>query len=245
MMDADARVALITGGATGIGAAITSRFAAEGMRVAVCDIDRRNGEALIKRLGKDAVFHELDVTNEEQVALTVDKIAAEKDRIDVLVNNAGITKDTLLVRMSKDDWERVLKVNLTGTFLMTKAAARYMMKQRYGKIVNIASVIGIVGNFGQANYSASKAGIIALTKSTAKELAGRNINVNAIAPGFIKTRMTDVIPEELKQNYLKLIPLDRFGEPEDVAELAAFLVSDRAAYITGQTICVDGGMVMH
>lgn len=244
MMDADARVALITGGAAGIGAAIACRFAAAGMRVAVCDVDRKSGEALVERLGADAGFHELDVTDEEQVARTVDRIAAEKGRIDVLVNNAGITKDTVLIRMNKDDWERVLKVNLTGTFLMTKAAARHMMKQRYGKVVNIASVIGIVGNFGQANYSASKAGIIAFTKSCAKELAGRNINVNAIAPGFIKTRMTDVIPEELKQNYLKLIPLDRFGEPEDVAELAAFLVSDQAAYITGQTICVDGGMVM-
>jgi 3-oxoacyl-[acyl-carrier protein] reductase len=146
--------------------------------------------------------------------------------------------------MNVDDWERVIRVNLTGAFLMTRAVAKHMIKQRYGRIINMASVIGLIGNFGQANYAASKAGIIALTKSCAKEFARRNILVNAIAPGFIKTRMTEVIPEEIKESYLKMIPVGRFGEPKDVADLAVFLSSEQASYLTGQTICVDGGMVM-
>jgi 3-oxoacyl-[acyl-carrier protein] reductase len=244
MMVADAKIAVVTGGATGIGAAIARRFAREGMRVAVCDVDKKNGEELVTQIGGSARFYELDITDELQVTRTVETIIEDWSRIDVLVNNAGITNDKLLIRMSKEDWDRVLEVNLTGTFLVTKATAKYMMKQRFGRIINISSVIGILGNFGQTNYAASKAGIIALTKSCAKELASRNINVNAIAPGFIKTRMTDVIPDEIRQNYLKLIPLNRFGEPQDVAELVLFLSSEQASYITGQTICVDGGMVM-
>ncbi|UCF71399.1 MAG: 3-oxoacyl-[acyl-carrier-protein] reductase [candidate division WOR-3 bacterium] len=244
MMAAEVKIALVTGGATGIGAAIVRCFAEQSMKVAVCDIDRKHGEELAAERNTAVRFYELDIANEAQVVGTVDKIVEDLGRIDVLVNNAGITADKLLIRMDSGDWNRVLDVNLTGTFLMTRAVARYMMKQRYGRIVNISSVIGILGNFGQANYAASKAGIIAFTKSCAKELASRNINVNAIAPGFIKTRMTDAIPEEIRQNYLKLIPLNRFGEPKDVADLVAFLVSDEAGYITGQTICVDGGMVM-
>jgi len=244
MMAAEVKIALITGGATGIGAAIARRFAQDGMRVAVCDVDKKSGDESVARIGDNARFYELDITDELQVTRTVEKIIEDWGKIDVLVNNAGITNDKLLIRMNKEDWDRVLEVNLTGTFLVTKAATKYMMKQRYGRIVNISSVIGIVGNFGQANYAASKAGIIAFTKSCAKELASRNINVNAIAPGFVKTRMTDGIPDEIKQNYLKLIPLNRFGEPQDVAELALFLSSEQASYITGQTICVDGGMVM-
>ncbi len=243
-MAAEVKIALVTGGATGIGAAIVRCFAERSMKVAVCDVDRKHGEELAAERKTAVRFYELDIANEAQVVSTVDKIIKDLGRIDILVNNAGVTADKLLVRMDSEDWNRVLNVNLTGTFLMTKAVARYMMKQRYGRIVNISSVIGILGNFGQANYAASKAGIIAFTKSCAKELASRNINVNAIAPGFIKTRMTDVIPEEIRQNYLKLIPLSRFGEPKDVADLIAFLVSDEAGYITGQTICVDGGMVM-
>jgi 3-oxoacyl-[acyl-carrier protein] reductase len=225
MMVADAKIAVVTGGATGIGAAIARRFAREGMRVAVCDVDKKNGEELVTQIGGSARFYELDITDELQVTRTVETIIEDWSRIDVLVNNAGITNDKLLIRMSKEDWDRVLEVNLTGTFLVTKATAKYMMKQRFGRIINISSVIGILGNFGQTNYAASKAGIIALTKSCAKELASRNINVNAIAPGFIKTRMTDVIPDEIRQNYLKLIPLNRFGEPQDVAELVLFLSS--------------------
>jgi 3-oxoacyl-[acyl-carrier protein] reductase len=238
------RLALVTGGATGIGAAIVRKFVQEGIQVAVCDVDTDNGQNLATELGTAARFYRVDIADESEVNVIVDKIIKEFGRIDVLVNNAGVTKDTLLIRMTKEDWERVLQVNLTGTFLVTKAVAKYMIKQRYGRIVNIASVIGIIGNFGQTNYAASKAGIIAFTKSCAKELARRNIMVNAIAPGFIKTRMTEVIPDEIKESYLKLIPLGRFGEPEDVANVVMFLSSDGASYLTGQTICVDGGLVM-
>jgi len=243
-MAADVRAGLITGGATGIGAAIARRFAQTGAQVAICDIDSVNGEKLAAEIGDNARFYKLDIADEAQVNQTVGMIFEDYSRIDFLINNAGVTNDKLLIRMSKDDWDRVLQVNLTGTFLMTKAVAKFMMKQRYGRIVNIASVIGITGNFGQTNYAASKAGIIAFTKSCAKEFASRNINVNAVAPGFIKTRMTDAIPEEIRQTYLKLIPVGRFGEPENVADLVYFLTSDQASYITGQTICLDGGMVM-
>ena len=243
-MAADVRAGLITGGATGIGAAIARRFAQTGARVAICDIDAVDGEKLAAEIGGAARFYILDIADEAQVNQTVGRIFEDYSRIDFLINNAGVTNDKLLIRMNKDDWDRVLQVNLTGTFLMTKAVAKFMMKQRYGRIVNIASVIGIIGNFGQTNYAASKAGIIAFTKSCAKEFASRNINVNAVAPGFIKTRMTDAIPEEIRQTYLKLIPVGRFGEPENVADLVYFLTSDQASYITGQTICLDGGMVM-
>ncbi|MBE0431851.1 3-oxoacyl-[acyl-carrier-protein] reductase [candidate division WOR-3 bacterium] len=244
-MAVETRIALITGGAAGIGAAIARRFARQEIRVAVGDVDREQGEKLAAELGGISRFYDLDVGDEEAVIRTVDRIVEDNGRIDILVNNAGITNDKLLIRMSKADWDRVLEVNLTGAFLVTRAVVRHMMKQRYGRIVNVASIIGIIGNIGQANYAASKAGIIALTKSCAKELASRNINVNAVAPGFIRTRMTDAIPDDIRQNYLKFIPLNRFGEPKDVAELVLFLASEQASYITGQTICIDGGMVMH
>jgi 3-oxoacyl-[acyl-carrier protein] reductase len=243
-MAVDVRVGLITGGATGIGAAIVRRFVQAGVQVVICDVDEENGEKLAAEIGESARFYGLDIANEKQVNEVVEKVSEDFGRIDFLVNNAGITNDKLLIRMSKDDWDRVLQVNLTGTFLVTRAVVKQMMKRRYGRIVNIASVIGLMGNFGQTNYAASKAGIIAFTKSCAKEFSSRNINVNAVAPGFIETRMTKVIPEDIRQNYLKLIPLGRFGEPDDVANLVFFLTSDQAEYITGQTICVDGGMVM-
>ncbi len=243
-MAVDVRVGLITGGATGIGAAIVRRFMQADAQVAICDVDQENGEKLAAEIGENARFYRLDIADEKQVNEVIEKISGDFGRIDFLVNNAGITNDKLLIRMSKDDWDRVLQVNLTGTFLVTRAVVKHMIKQRYGRIVNIASVIGLVGNFGQTNYAASKAGIIAFTKSCAKEFSSRSINVNAVAPGFIETRMTEVIPEEIRQNYLKLIPLGRFGEPADVANLVFFLTSDEASYITGQTICVDGGMVM-
>ena len=243
-MAVDVRVALITGGATGIGAAIVGRFVQAGVHAAICDVDEENGKALVAEIGDSARFYGLDIADEKQVNDVVEKIVGDFGKIDILINNAGITNDKLLIRMSKDDWDRVLQVNLTGTFLVTRAIVKHMMKQRYGRIVNIASVIGLMGNFGQTNYAASKAGIIAFTKSCAKEFSSRNINVNAVAPGFIETRMTRAIPEDIRQSYQKLIPLGRFGDPGDVANLVFFLTTDEASYITGQTICVDGGMVM-
>ena len=243
-MAGDVRIGLITGGATGIGAAIARRFVQAKEKVVICDVDADRGEKLVAEIGSSARFCNLDVADETQVNQAVDKVFADFGRIDFLINNAGINNDKLLIRMNREDWDRVLQVNLTGTFLVTKAVVKYMMKQRYGKIVNIASVIGLIGNFGQSNYAASKAGIIAFTKSCAKEFASRKINVNAVAPGFIETRMTESIPEEIRQNYFKLIPVGRFGDPLDVANVVFFLTSDEASYITGQTICVDGGMVM-
>lgn len=243
-MAVDVRIGLVTGGATGIGAAIVRRYVQAGVHVAICDVDEESGEKLAAEIGDSARFFRLDIADEKQVNDVVERIYGDFSRIDFLINNAGINNDKLLIRMSKDDWDRVVQVNLTGTFLVTKAVVKHMMKQRYGRIVNIASVIGLIGNFGQSNYAASKAGIVAFTKSCAKEFSRRNINVNAIAPGFIETRMTDGIPEEIKQTYLKLIPLGRFGQPADVANLVFFLTSDEASYITGQTLCVDGGMVM-
>jgi 3-oxoacyl-[acyl-carrier protein] reductase len=243
-MTLDSKVALITGGACGIGAEIAKKFAQEGAKVALCDVDSDTGLKTAQDIGEKAQFYQLDIGNEDEVNTTIEKIIKDSTKIDVLVNNAGVTNDKLLLRMTKEDWEHVIKINLTGTFLVTRAVIKHMVKQRYGKIVNIASVIGMIGNAGQANYAASKAGIIGFTKSCAKELAVRNITVNAIAPGFIETRMTDAIPEDIKQNYLKLIPMKRFGKPDDVANLALFLSSDKSSYITGQILCLDGGMVM-
>jgi 3-oxoacyl-[acyl-carrier protein] reductase len=239
----ETKTALITGSASGIGAGIARKFSQEGAKVAVCDIDAQTGEKTAREIGGNAKFYPLDIGNESAVNTTVETIARDFGKIDILVNNAGITSDKLILRMTADDWGRVLTINLTGTFLATRAVAKYMIKQRSGRVVNIASVIGIIGNTGQANYAASKAGIIGFTKSCAKEFAARNITVNAIAPGFIQTRMTEGLPEEVKNDYLKNIPLNRFGTPEDVANLALFLVSDAAAYITGQVINLDGGMV--
>lgn len=240
----DSRVALVTGGASGIGAAIARKFCQEGASVAVCDIDDVTGAKTVEECGSKARFFKLDISDEDQVKDVVAAIEKQYSKIDILINNAGITNDKLLLRMTKDDWARVLDINLTGTFIVTKTVIRNMIKQRYGKIVNIASVIGLIGNPGQANYAASKAGIIGFTKSAAKELAARNITVNAIAPGFIETKMTERIPEDIKQTYLGMIPVGRFGKTEDVADLALFLSSDRSSYMTGQVLCLDGGMVM-
>jgi 3-oxoacyl-[acyl-carrier protein] reductase len=240
----ESKIAMITGGASGIGAGIARKFSQSGAHVAICDIDRSTGEKTAQDLGPNTRFYELDISSEASVNATVDNIARDLGRIDILVNNAGITNDKLILRMTESDWDRVIRINLTGTFLVTRAVAKHMIKQRAGRIVNIASVIGIIGNAGQANYAASKAGIIGLTKSCAKEFASRCITVNAIAPGFIQTRMTDILSEEAKNAYLKNIPLNRFGTPEDVANLARFLASDDAAYITGHVVNLDGGMVM-
>lgn len=240
----ESKVAFITGGASGLGAGIAKKFIQEGARVIICDVDAETGTKTAQQIGGSIHFYKMDISDEEQVKKTVESVVNEFSKIDILINNAGITNDKLLLRMTKQDWESVIAINLTGTFLVTKAIMRYMIKQRHGRIVNIASVVGLIGNPGQANYAASKAGIIGFTKSCAKELAGRNITVNAIAPGFIETKMTEVLSDEVKQYYLKLIPLRRFGLPEDVANLVLFLASDQSSYITGQVICLDGGMVM-
>lgn len=241
------RVCLVTGGARGIGREIALAFAKQGSDIALCDV---NQEALdvtskeIEALGRKAATFVVDVTNLSQVEDMVNKTLDKFQKIDILINNAGITRDALIVRMSEQEFDSVIAVNLKGTFNCTKACSKVMMKQRYGKIVSIASIIGIMGNAGQANYAASKAGIIGITKSVAKELASRNVNVNAIAPGFIETDMTAKLPENVKAQMLSLIPLDRFGKASDVAELAMFLASEASSYITGQVIKIDGGMVM-
>lgn len=241
------QVALITGGAQGIGREIALKFAEEGAHVVIVDLNKENlskTKSEIESKGVKCLEIEANVTQSAQVEEAVKKCVDSMGRIDILVNNAGITRDTLLIRMSEEDWDLVLTINLKGTFLFTKAAAKIMMKQRTGRIINIASIIGLMGNAGQANYGASKAGVIGLTKSAAKELCKRGINVNAIAPGFIKTAMTDKLPEDIRNLMLTQIPLERFGLPEDVANVALFLASKYSSYLTGQVIQVDGGMLM-
>ena len=241
------KVALVTGGARGIGKSIAMALAKAGADIAVADVNLEEAEktaAQIEGLGRKSLALSMDVTDYTKVEEAMNKILDKFTKLDILVNNAGITKDNLLLRMSQQEWDAVLTVNLKGSFNCIKAVSRPMIKQRSGKIVNIASIIGIIGNPGQANYSASKAGLIALTKTAAKELASRNINVNAIAPGFIQTDMTAKLPQELQQKMKEAIPLDKFGTPDDVAAACLFLASDDSSYITGQTIVVDGGMVM-
>jgi 3-oxoacyl-[acyl-carrier protein] reductase len=241
------KVALITGGARGIGKAIAMAFAREGADIAVADVNLEIAQQTaseIEGLGRRAMAITMDVTNFDAVEDGLNKILDKMGKVDILVNNAGITKDNLLLRMSQADWDAVINVNLKGTFNCIKAVSRPMIKQRSGRIISIASIIGLMGNPGQANYAASKAGIIALTKTVAKELASRNVNANAVAPGFIQTEMTAKLPEELKKKMLEAIPLGKLGTPEDVANLCLFLASDESSYITGQTITVDGGMVM-
>jgi 3-oxoacyl-[acyl-carrier protein] reductase len=240
------KIALVTGAARGIGQAIALQLAADGADLALCDVKVEwlaDTAAKVQAMGRRAEVYAMDVANGAAVGEAVAKVAADFGRIDVLVNNAGITRDTLLIRMTEEDWDAVLDINLKGAFLVTKAVVKYMMKQRSGAIVNIASVVGIMGNAGQANYTASKAGLIALTKTTAKELGSRNVRVNAVAPGFIRTAMTDKLSEQAKEAMLRNVPLGRPGEPEDVAKAVAFLASDNAAYVNGQTLAVCGGMV--
>lgn len=248
-MKLDEKVALVTGGARGIGEAIARELAVQGADLAVADVNQENVEETAKILaaetGKQVLPLKMDVSNFTEVEEGIKKIVDKYGHLDILVNNAGVTRDGLLMRMQEQDWDLVLKINLKGTFNCIKAVTRPMMKQRCGRIINIASVVGLTGNAGQANYSASKAGVIGLTKTAAKELAARNITVNAVAPGFIKTRMTEVLSDEVKNNLKKLIPLGSLGEAEDVARAVAFFASAEAAYITGQVLAVDGGMVMH
>jgi 3-oxoacyl-[acyl-carrier protein] reductase len=240
------KVAIVTGGARGIGRTIALTLAKEGAKLIIADINPENlsqAEQEIASCGVDVLKVAVDITDFKQAEQIVNKTLDKFKKIDILINNAGITRDALLVRMKEEDWDKVLAVNLKGTFNCIRAASKAMLKQRSGKILNIASIIGLIGNIGQANYAASKAGVIALTKSAAKELAPRGINVNAIAPGFIQTEMTANLAEGIKSKLLQSIPLRRFGQPQDVANLAAFLVSEKAAYISGQVVCIDGGMV--
>ncbi|HBA83175.1 MAG TPA: 3-oxoacyl-ACP reductase [Verrucomicrobia bacterium] len=246
MAQFDGKVALVTGAARGIGQAIALRLAAEGADLAICDLQKdwlAETAAKAAEMGRKVECYSVDVSNGPGVQEVVEQAAQALGRIDILVNNAGITKDTLLMRMSEADWDAVLDVNLKGTFLFTKSVSRIMMKQRAGAIVNVASIIGLIGNAGQCNYAASKAGVIALTKSVAKELASRNVRANAVAPGFIRSKMTEKLPEEIQKKMMEAIPLARFGEPEDVANVVVFLASDAAAYVTGQVLTVCGGMV--
>ncbi|MGJ0846243.1 3-oxoacyl-[acyl-carrier-protein] reductase [Tissierella praeacuta DSM 18095] len=242
------KAALITGGSRGIGKEIALELARNGVHIGISYVSNteKANEVLeeIKSYGVNAIAVKANVSVEEEVFQMIKTIEEELGTIDILVNNAGITKDNLLIRMKEQDWDEVMDVNLKGVFLCTKAVSRIMMKKRYGKIINITSVVGITGNVGQGNYSASKAGVIGFTKSMARELASRGIRVNGIAPGFIETDMTDVLKDEIKEAMLKTIPLNSFGNPKDIANLAVFLASESSDYITGQIINVDGGMIM-
>ena len=247
MAGLDRKVAIVTGSARGIGRAIALALAKAGADVVVTDTDAAGiaeTSREIEAMGRKALGVTASVADAAQVAALVKKTQETFPTIDILVNNAGVTRDGLLMRMEEKDWDLVLTVNLKGPFLLTKAVCTVMMRQRYGRIVNVASVVGQTGNAGQANYSSSKGGLISFTRSVAKELGSRNITCNAVAPGYIATPMTDKLDEKMKDAYLKAIPLNRAGTPEDVAGVVVFLVSDAAAYITGQVIGIDGGMFM-
>ncbi len=247
MIDLKDKVAVVTGSARGIGKSIVLRLAAAGADVVVSDIDLSGAEqttAEVKALGRRSLAVRSDISQLADAEALIEKAVSEMGRIDILVNNAGITRDNLLLRMDEKEWDSVIAVNLKGTFNGIKAATRVMMKQRSGKIINMASVVGVMGNAGQANYAASKAGVIGLTKSAAKELGSRNIQVNAVAPGYIETDMTKGLPEAAKEAFMTIIPLKRPGTAQDVADIVLFLSSSLADYVTGQVIHVDGGMVM-
>ena len=240
------RVALVTGAGRGIGATIARTLAADNTDIAVVDYGAESSDAsalqAIAEAGAAVRYYRCDVSDFSAAKAVADSVAKDFGKIDILVNNAGVTADKLIMRMSEEDWDRVLSINLKGCFNMVKHVTPYMMRKRYGRIVSISSVVGLMGNAGQANYAASKAGIIGLTKTVAKEFGSRGITANAVAPGFIKTAMTDALTEEQKQAMYKMIPLGRLGETQDIADAVKFLVSDAAAYITGVVLKVDGGM---
>ena len=241
------KIAVVTGAGRGIGRAIALQFAAAGAKVACVSRTQENSDKVAQEIrsnGGSAWAYAVDVSDMTAVTSVAEQILKEAGRVDILVNNAGVTRDTLLMRMSESDWDTVLNTNLKGAFALTKAFTRGFLKQRSGCIINVASVIGLIGNAGQANYAASKAALIGFTKSVAKELGSRGITVNALAPGFVETDMTAALKEETRSQLLKQIPLERLGKPEDIANAALFLASPAAAYITGQVLAVDGGMVM-
>jgi 3-oxoacyl-[acyl-carrier protein] reductase len=244
----EGRVALVTGGGRGIGRAIAVRLAQEGARVAISyrsnDAAAEETAELVRKAGVDCETFKGDVASPEDVEALMKGVGEAFGSVEILVNNAGTTRDNILLRMKDAEFDEVLATNLKGTYLCTRAVLRGMVRARWGRIVNISSVVGLLGNAGQANYAASKAGIIGLTKSVAREVAGRGITANAVAPGYVETELTGVLPEKIKEQILDQVPVGRFGEPEEIAEVVAFLAGERAAYVTGQTIAVDGGMVM-
>jgi 3-oxoacyl-[acyl-carrier protein] reductase len=243
-MDFTGKVAVVTGSARGIGLAIARRFAHAGASVVLCDVSEAQVRESAAQMPGEALSLKTDVTNTDDIAALFDATIKAFGRVDIVVNNAGITRDALMLRMDEKDWDLVLDINLKGAFLVTRAASRIMMKQRSGRIVNISSVVGLTGNAGQANYSASKAGLIGLTKSSAKELASRGITVNAVAPGFIETEMTKAMPDAAREEFLKRVLISRAGAPDDIASAVLFLASDEASYITGQVLTVDGGLTV-
>src|SRR5256886_14471407 len=247
MKQLENQIAVVTGAGRGIGRAIALKFAGEGADVVCISRTEENSEKVaneIRTLGRKAWAHALDVSDAAAVTAAAEKILAEAGRVDMLVNNAGVTRDGLLMRMSEADWDTVLDTNMKGAFLVTKAFSRAFLKQRSGRIINITSVVGIIGNAGQCNYASSKAALIGFTKSIARELASRGVTVNAVAPGFIETDMTAVIGEEMRKELLRKIPLNCLGQPEDIAHAALYLAGPAARYVTGQVLTVDGGMVM-
>jgi len=246
-MSFSGRVTIVTGASQGIGEAIALELAREGTELVLIDVQKEKLEEVAQRIGEKkgrAVSYYSDVSRLDQVEKIIESIIQKHKKIDHLVNNAGITRDNLLMRMKEEDWDSVLAVNLKGVFNLSKTVIRHMISKRYGRIVNLSSVVGLMGNAGQSNYSASKAGVIGLTKSLAREVASRGITVNAIAPGYIATPMTDTLPDSVKKTFVDIIPMKRFGTTEEVAHLVKFLLSDDAAYITGQVVSINGGMLM-
>ncbi|NLY76644.1 MAG: 3-oxoacyl-[acyl-carrier-protein] reductase [Tissierellia bacterium] len=247
-MDLSGKIALVTGGSRGIGREIAIELAKHGASIAISYVSNEEKaiEVIesIQEYSVKAMCVKADVSREEEVERLVDTVKKQLGPIDILVNNAGINMDALLIRMKTQEWDQVIDTNLKGTYLCTRLVAKDMLKKRYGKIINITSVAGVAGNIGQSNYSASKAGIIGFTKAVAKELASRNINVNAIAPGLIETDMAQALKEEIRESLIKSVPMGRLGSPKDIANIVVFLASDKSDYITGQTINVDGGMIM-